>query len=138
LIYLDTSALVPIFLHDAHSARMLAWFGRTTELLTVSFWTIAEFSSAAAGQERMGQCTHDARVRAESAFDGWVAGVEQTPVLKADFDIARELLRRDQVRLRTPDALHLAVAWRLDFALASLDGQMTEAARQIGVRIEDL
>ncbi|HEY1750678.1 MAG TPA: type II toxin-antitoxin system VapC family toxin, partial [Caulobacteraceae bacterium] len=135
MIYLDTSVVLPLFFTDAHAPRVRAWLSRVTAPSVISPWTVAEFSSAAAGHARMGRLADGDWVRAEAAFDIWAAGLQKAPVLTADFDMARNLIRRDRTRLRTPDALHLAIARRLDIALATLDGALAEAARQVGVLV---
>jgi uncharacterized protein len=138
LIYLDTSVVVSIFLPDVHSSRVLAWLGQLSQRPTVSYWTVAEFSSAAAGQERVGQIDANRRQLAEQNFDAWLLALEQSPVLRADFELARDLIRRGQSRLRTPDALHLAVAGRLGARLATLDTAMAGAASLAGLTLEPI
>ena len=137
MIYLDTSVVVPLFLADAHSPRVAIWMSGLTGVTgSVSAWTIAEFSSAVAGQERTGQITLADRQAAETAFDGWVTTVQAAPVLAADFLAARQLIRTDRVRLRTPDALHIAVALRLGASVATLDQAMERAATDLGLTVE--
>jgi hypothetical protein len=136
LIYLDTSVVVSVFLPDVHSGRVLAWLGGLSDGPALSTWTVTEFSSAAAGQERVKQIAPDQRLLAEQHFDAWLLTVEQTPVLRADFELARDLIRRGRTRLGAPDALHLAVARRLGARLASLDAVMADAARDLGLPLE--
>jgi predicted nucleic acid-binding protein len=38
--------------------------------------------------------------------------------------------------LRTPDALHLAIAARLDASIVTLDRRMERAAREFGIAVE--
>ncbi len=64
--------------------------------------------------------------------------VEQAPVLRADFEFARDLIRRGQTRVRAPDALHLAVARRLGARVATLDATMAGAARDAAVALETI
>jgi len=127
-----------MFLPDTHTERVLAWLSSSSEFPVVSRWTIAEFSSATARQERMGQVSHEARLEAEHSLDVWLSGIDRAPVLAADFEAARDLIRSDRVRLRTPDALHLAIARRLSARLATVDARMAEAAEQIGMLASSL
>lgn len=50
----------------------------------------------------------------------------------ADVPSAGRLLRRTRTALRTPDALHLAVAVRLGVTLATFDQTLADAAREAG------
>jgi predicted nucleic acid-binding protein len=52
----------------------------------------------------------------------------------ADHSHARRLLR-DDVRLRASDALHVAVALRCGYRLATLDADMAAAARGLGLEV---
>lgn len=136
MIYADASVVVSVFLADVHTARAVAWLGAAKETLTVSHWTVTEFSSAAARQARMGQISADNRLRAEQNFDAWLLAVEQASVLRADFEFARGLLRSGSSRLRAGDALHVAVARRLGARVATLDAVMIEAAQRVGLALE--
>jgi predicted nucleic acid-binding protein len=40
--------------------------------------------------------------------------------------------------LRTPDALHLAIATRIGAAVATLDRRMATAGRELGVAVETI
>lgn len=45
MIYMDTSALVPVFIREPKSQAIVAWLEASGERLVVSEWAIAEFSS---------------------------------------------------------------------------------------------
>ena len=47
-------------------------------------------------------------------------------------------VRRFDLALRAPDALHLAVARRLDATLVTLDRRLTAAARELGIAVDEL
>ncbi|HZZ35976.1 MAG TPA: type II toxin-antitoxin system VapC family toxin [Caulobacteraceae bacterium] len=138
-IYLDTSVAVSLFVHDPHSARVEAWLSTDPQHVTLSAWTAAEFSSALARRERIGQTTPVDRAAAERSFDLWVATFAQdAPVLAQDFEFVREIIRHDRARLRTPDALHLAIVYRIGAKLATLDTDLAQAAQAIGIATEAL
>ena len=128
-IYLDTSVLFSAFHEDDHSERVSVWL---TQLDNFAFsrWTIAEISSALGVQVRMRRLTARARRELELKLDKWLVG---RPIC-ADFAEARRLLR-DEVRLRTPDALHLALVVRQGYRLATLDEDMAAAARTMGIEV---
>ena len=69
-------------------------------------------------------------------FDVWRA-VASSPVdlQPADARLAYAMVRRFELRLRAPDALHLAIARRVDATLVTLDGRLGAAAREIGVTV---
>ena len=113
----------------------MPWFAQLTDRPTLSYWTVAEFSSAAAMQERIGRIATDRRLLAEQHFDAWLTTIEHWPVLRTDFELARDFIRRGRAKLRTPDALHLAIARRLDAEIATLDGGLADAARDVGVLV---
>lgn len=138
MIYLDTSVVVSAFFPDVHSTRVLVWLGGLTAAPGLSAWTVTEFSSAAASQERRRQITADQRRVAEQGFDAWLLAIEQSPVLRVDFELARRMVRRDQAKVRAPDALHLAIASRLGARIATLDPGMAEAARNAGLPLETI
>jgi uncharacterized protein len=54
-----------------------------------------------------------------------------------DVRLAAAYVRRFDLALRAPDALHLAVAERLDVPLVTLDRRLATAARELGVGVED-
>lgn len=138
MIYADASVVVSVFLADVHTARAVTWLGAANEAVTVSHWTVTEFSSAAARQERMGQISPDDRLGAEQNFDAWLLAVEQASVLRTDFEVARDLLRTGPTRLRAGDALHVAVARRLGARVATLDAVMADAAQAVGLAVDPI
>lgn len=69
-----------------------------------------------------------------SHFDSWCAQHTQlVAVESADIAAAMDLMRRLDLSLRTPDAIHLAVAQRMGCMLLTFDGVMARTARAIGV-----
>ncbi len=124
-----------MFVRDAHSERVRTWVANDVDELAVSPWTSAEFSSALAGLVRAGAIFPTTRAASERAYDRWLNQVEVAPVLQTDLELSRDMLRHDRIKLRTPDALHLAVAYRLGFRLLTVDVAMIEAARSIGVPV---
>ena len=75
---------------------------------------------------------------AEQSFDAWLLAVEQAAVVRADFELARDLVRHGPGNLKAPDALHVAIARRLGARLATLDVGMREAARDAGLALEPI
>jgi uncharacterized protein len=53
-----------------------------------------------------------------------------------DVRLAAAYVRRFDLALRAPDALHLAIARRLDIALVTLDRRMMAAASELAAAVE--
>lgn len=132
-VYLDTSVLVSAFIEDDHSERSAAFLVRTPHVV-VSRWAEAEFSSALGLRKRRGVLDDASRLRVEATFDGWLADKPRCRLDDEDVARCRRLIR-DGVRLRTPDALHLALLLRHGYRLATLDRDLTAAARELGVEV---
>ncbi len=135
-LYLDTSVLVSAFVQDDHSEWAAALLIRRHDVV-ISRWAEAEFTSAMGLRVRSGAMKTEKRDQIEAEFDGWRVGREECRLDDLDFVRCRTLLR-DEVRLRTPDALHLAVVLRHGFELATLDKELAAAARLTGVEVVSL
>jgi hypothetical protein len=136
-VYLDTSVVASLFTTDANSARASAWLPAVSSRLAVSEWTLAEFSSALAIMERALRMSSAERARAEAACDAWVSRQRPAhPLSAGDGIAARRLMLSTSRPLRAGDALHLALAHRLGFTLATVDNRMAAAAADLGLAVE--
>jgi hypothetical protein len=73
-----------------------------------------------------------------SDFDVWRAAMtRQAEMHAADVRLAGAFVRKFDLALRVPDALHLAIAQRLDATLVTLDRRLATAARELGVAVEE-
>ena len=135
-VYLDASLLVPLFKDDRFSSRSEAFLSSNGWTLFVSDFAAAEFASAIARHVRMRGLT-DAEARAAFVgFDGWTArATQRIEINAADIFVANTWLRRLDLPLRTADALNIAIAHRIDAALATFDDKMVECARMLGVSV---
>jgi hypothetical protein len=71
-------------------------------------------------------------------FDVWRAAMSLgVDIAASDTRLAYIYARRFDLGLRAPDALHLAIARRLDATLVTLDRRLATAARELGVAVED-
>lgn len=133
-VYLDASVVVPMFVAETTSPRVDAWLTAQPDI-RLSQWTVAEVSSALSHRQRTGRLSPAEREAAEIELDRWLAsGAPVLDVGPDDLEAARVLLRFDP-RLRTPDALHLAVVERTQAALATYDRQLAQSALAIGVEV---
>jgi len=121
-IYLDTSALVPLFFHEAASAALRGRLRKERELW-VSHWTLAEFSSAVAFKIRAGHTTAATAQAAHGKLQAVLTqgGLHVAEVQGADFERAAQLCTAHASGLRTPDALHAAIAARLRCIVLTAD-----------------
>lgn len=135
MIYVDTSALVPVFIREPKSEAVIGWIESSGERLAISEWSLVEFASAAAIKVRTGQTAANlakqatVRVR-EFAQKHCMVAVPG----REEFRRAAELLSNDALKLRAGDALHLAIAASLGAqGILCLDGAMIESARSLGM-----
>jgi hypothetical protein len=133
--YLDTSVAVALFTDDTHAERAKRLVDAAGRLI-VSDLTAAEFSSALAIHYRNGRATAAAVRAAFATFDMWCETVpERAEVFPSDVRSAGALIRQLEDSLRTPDAIHLAVARRLGVSLATFDHAMARAASRVGLEV---
>jgi len=132
--YLDTSVLVPLFFNETGTAAARLALAQEPSPW-ISHWTLAEFASAVAFKLRNGQVSDAVADRARRLFQAFTTSqLTVVDVLREDFANAADLCRTAPAPgLRTPDALHLAVAQRLGLSLVSFDAALMQAARGHGV-----
>jgi uncharacterized protein len=136
--YLDTSVLVSLLWNDAHTSRALAYIAAARPSLVVSDLAEAEFAATAARLVRMAAMTHDEALALFGLFDAWTAREGQrVAAMPADMALATAWIRRLDLNLRAPDALHIALADRLDGVLVTFDAGMAAAALALGVTVAE-
>jgi uncharacterized protein len=131
---LDASVVIPLFLADAFSPRAEALIAANAEIL-VSDWAAVEVSGVIARQVRIGAMSHRDALSTYADFDRWRANAASAETTPADVEAALKLVRRIDLGLRGPDALHIAIAMRLGAELATFDERMAEAARAVNVPV---
>jgi predicted nucleic acid-binding protein len=132
--YLDASVLVPAFVTEAQSATVSEWLSNLPTAAEISDFAAGEFASAIARRVRMAQLTAAAANRLLADFDAWRMVMSQARNIdSADIAAATDLVRRFELKLRLPDAIHLALCHRRGFTLATLDDGLANAANALGV-----
>ncbi len=134
-IYLDTSALVKIYLAEPESDDVdQLLIGRQD--LFISDLVVTEIISAAARRRRDGSLEAKAVQRLRSKI---LEDIESGVFLKIDLPAAvfreaeRILLAVDVLALRAADAIHLALALSAEAqSVLTFDGRMAEAATLMG------
>lgn len=135
MIYADTSVLVAALTPEARTAAVQEWLAaKPPAELTVSEWTLSEFSSALSIKVRTNQLSAIQRADVlgeftallENSFTVW-------SVSQQHFRAATEMANQHDTGLSAGDALHLAVAAAHGARLVCLDKTLIDAAVALGV-----
>jgi predicted nucleic acid-binding protein len=135
--YLDASVVLPALLKEPASPAVDSFMSTVEQELLVSDFAAAEVASALSRLVRTGRLQPEEGTASLADFDAWRAAMA-TPaeIHAADVRLAEVFVRRFDLGLRAPDALHLAIARRLDATLITLDRRLADAARELGVSID--
>lgn len=140
MVYLDTSALVPLFVREPKSEAVLGWISSSRAPLAVSEWSFVEFASATSIKVRTGQISAHVADQAGTRLEAFAR--EHCQIVapgRAAFRLAAELARKPTPGLRAGDALHLAFALNLKAgSLLCLDDAMIAVARSLGLHAPPL
>jgi hypothetical protein len=129
--------MLPILIKEPASATVDAFMSTVQQELWVSDFAAAEVASAVSRLVRTGRLQATDGAASLSDFDVWRAAMTRAAEIHAvDVRLASVYVRRFDLDLRAPDALHLAIARRLDVALVTLDRRMAAAGRELGVAVE--
>jgi len=133
-LYLDASVIVPTLVQSPPTATVDAFLSASREPFLISDFAAAEVASALSRLIRMKELDRaDAEARL-ATFDQWlVLDIISVSIQTPDVQQAATLVRRFELKLRTPDALHIAICSRLGVSLVTHDGGMAKAATSIGV-----
>jgi predicted nucleic acid-binding protein len=135
-VYLDASILVSFFVNDSMSQRADALIRGVSAPLLVSDFAAAESASALGRRVRMGRIGRDDAKATLIDLDAWIGwAANAIDVEPADISAASAFLRRLDLNLRTPDAIHIAMTQRVDAELATFDERMAECARALGATV---
>lgn len=137
MVYVDTSALVPVFIREPKSEAVIAWLEASGERLAISEWSLVEFASAAAIKVRTGQAAANLVKQATARVHEFAQKHCTVAVPgREEFRRAAELAGDDTLKLRAGDALHLAIAARLNAqGMLCLDEAMIEGAKSLGMNV---
>jgi len=135
LAYIDTSAVVPLFLIEAHTPAMQAWVTGEGPRVILGDFTAAEFAAAVSRSLRMGHLTTSEAEAVLADFDLWRSHLEQRYTGRDDIASCERLVRDLQLKLNAPDALHLAIAMADDLPIVTFDERLAAAARSLKHRV---
>ncbi len=132
--YLDASAILPTLIEEPGSALVDAFIIAASEPLVIGAFAAAEVASALSRLVRMGRLEpQDASLRL-SDFDAWrEAATMEMDFQASDIRLANVYVRRFELMLRPPDALHAAACKRASHRLVTLDKRLAAAAKDLGV-----
>jgi uncharacterized protein len=132
--YLDASVLLPTLVVEQTSAAVDEFLLARANDLIVSDLAAAEVASALSRLVRMDRLTTTEAAYRLANFDDWRAGATELADMGAhDCRLANSYVRRFELTLRAPDALHAAICRRLDLRLVTLDRRLAAAARELGI-----
>jgi uncharacterized protein len=137
MLYLDTSALVPLLVSEARSAQVRSWLpAQRPGNVGLSSWTLVEFGSVMGLKVRRSELTAGAAGRSIVACEALAKGMVKLVPTEADFLTAADLLARDYgLGLRGGDALHLAIGLNHGVAaIVTFDAKLFRAGSSLGVR----
>lgn len=135
-IYLDVNVLVPLFVVDSHNDRADKAVNSSHDDLIVTNLSAAEFSAVVARRVRTRDLSASEARTAFANFDTWCSRhTSRVEVENTDIAAATSLMRRLDLPLRTPDAIHIAIVQRLGSTLLTFDSAMTNVARALGVEV---
>lgn len=134
-IYLDASVILPALVDEQTSDHLRKFLASYPERL-ISDFAAAEVAAVFSRLVRMHTLgTADANLRLAD-FDAWRAAMSETVDFRAaDARLAGMYVRRFDLMLHAPDALHLAMARRVDATLVTLDRRMARAAQELGIAV---
>lgn len=135
--HLDTSVVIALLKPEALSDRADRFISENKTVILSDF-AAAEFASAVARWVRSRELNMSEGHIALESFDSWVArSAQRVEIRPADVAAASAFLRRLDLPLRTPDAIHIAIAQRLGAPLVTFDRRMAASARAIGAAVAE-
>ncbi|MDB5479759.1 MAG: PilT protein domain protein [Caulobacteraceae bacterium] len=137
--YLDASVIVPILVDEVASAVVERFLREAADPLVVGDFAAMEVASAMSRPVRMKSLPSEVAVVRLGEFDAWrSAETSSLDLQPADLRLSGVFVRRFDLGLRAPDALHAAVCRRGDHTLVTPDKRLAAAAEALGVRVECL
>lgn len=135
MLYLDTSAFVPLFAREARSRDVVILLAAFPDPIVISPWVLAETQSALSLKVRTGALSGSDASAARVRVTQVASAYRVEAVVGADFEKAAEFLSTLTSPLRAADALHVALCERIGAELLTFDIEMAAAASEIGLSI---
>ena len=137
MIYLDTSAAVPLFVREPASKAVDAWLESCTDPIISSDWIVTEFASALSIKVRRGEINARQARAAWKDFDAFCnSGLRLLPVSRKAFRQAAMMALNAPSGLRSGDSLHLAMALEAGASgLSTADDTLENNAKAKGLNV---
>jgi predicted nucleic acid-binding protein len=137
MIYLDTSAAVPLFVQEASSDAVDAWLESCTDTIISSDWIVTELASALSMKVRRGEINAKLAQAAWKNFDGFCkSGLRLLPVSRKAFSDAATMTLDSASGLRSGDSLHLAMALEAGASgFSTADDLLAKNAKAKGLKV---
>ena len=137
MVYVDTSVVVALLLHEPHSSAVDRWYKACADELISALWCVTEFASALGIKQRTGQIDASQASQAWLAFERLCANdLRLMPVEPAVFHQAAQLALDAATALRAGDSLHLAAALAAKAkTMATLDAVLAKNAKRRKLRL---
>lgn len=137
MIYLDTSAAVPLFVREPASDAVDAWLESCTDPIVSSDWIVTEFASALSIKVRKGEINARQARAAWKDFDAFCnSGLRLLPVSRKAFKVAAMMALNATSGLRSGDSLHLAMALEAGASgLSTADDTLAISAKAKGLKV---
>ncbi len=133
-LYLDASALLPLFIQESKTQR--AHDLLRGNVLVISDFAVAEFSSGVARRARLKEINETGASAVFAALDAWIVNAARRENLTAgDVSVAIGLVRRLDLGLRAPDAVNISIAQRCEAHLLTFDEKMARSAKSLGLTV---
>ena len=128
--YLDTSAIVPLILPDAHTSKAKSWLDQTEPDSFVSSFGRVEFAAVVSRRVRSKHLSPAEGLGALTVFEEWLSRTAAlVKTTSHDIEAADRIVRDFDTKLSAPDGIHLAVTKRLGAVLVTFDQRLAAAAQ---------
>lgn len=132
-VYLDPSFIVCLFVGQRMTDRAEIWLGANEATLIVSDFAAAEVSSAVSRLVRQRDLRQNEAERVLMRFDRWrIASTVHRLTSAGDIAACERLVRRFELKLQAPDALHIAIALGDGATLVTFDERQSQAMAALG------
>ncbi|MCA3563405.1 MAG: type II toxin-antitoxin system VapC family toxin [Methylocystis sp.] len=131
----DASTLVSLIVPEQTSEAVFAMI-RNAGRATVSDFAFGEVCSAIAIRVRRREIDGNEAEKILFLLNDWIdRNAQRVMIESTDIGQATRFVRKFELGLRMPDALHLALAQRLGLPLATQDRRQAAAAHSLGLRV---
>ena len=134
-VYFDASVLVPLQVQEASTEIVRRNAVEADGSIFVSSLAAGEFASALSRLVRMNLLTDDDASSRLRLFDMWLSSTTSVLIDNADIARAAALVRRFELKLLMPDAIHITLCVRHQLVMVTLDKLLAEAAGVLGVEV---